>query len=91
MRLINSLLSYKLQRNVNYITITSIALAHACYGTSLCKEALHRDPVTCLLLSPDLATNTHASGHTEERFSLVTANLYSAKQPGLEFSQKGEC
>lgn len=59
-------------------------------GTSPHREALHRDPVPCLVPSPDPATNTHVSGNTQESFSLVTTNLCSTKMPCFGFSQKGE-
>lgn len=35
----------------------------------LCKEARHRDNcLPCTVLTPDPATNTHVSGHKQERF-----------------------
>lgn len=40
--------------------------------------------------SPDPATSTHVSGHTQESFSLVTTNLCSATQSCLGFPQTEE-
>lgn len=39
--------------------------------------------------SPDPATNTHVSGHTQESFSLVTTNLCSATQSRIGFFTEG--
>ena len=44
-------------------------------GTPLCKEALHRDNrLPCLVPSPDPATNTHVSGHSQAFLLLQQTN-----------------